>query len=403
MHTIMEHLTVINFGPIPHLHIDIKKVNVFIGEQGVGKSAIAKLLSCCRDLYLYYMIAHKEEDERIMYIFGIYGIQAYFQSNTYIEYHSAGGWILVYKDGRFSISHNKIKNVERLTSYIISKGLEGFCLKVGHKQYSDFSDDEIKEFLNKNFRIVSSHLRTSLYCPAERGIVGTLSRSMASLTLSEIPLPTMLLEFMSFFEKARNEYNSFDIPFLGIKYEYNDSRDIVSARDYSIPLHSASSGIQAILPLLMVIDYCIDRELFCSFTIEEPELNLFPSNQLHLLRTLLKKTNCIKDEDLASWTMTTHSPYLLSALNISLLAGIIIKKFPESESELYNLFPKDYIILPDQIAVYSLDKSNSNYCTDIIDRSTGLIQANYLDSISDVISSDFNKLYKFYINLLRNS
>lgn len=399
----MEHLKVRNFGPIPNLDIDIKKVNVFIGEQGVGKSTIAKLLSCCRDLYLYYLIAHAEKDERIKYIFGIHGIQTYLRMDTYIEYHFYGTWHLLYKDGKFAISNNQHNDIKSLTSYLIRKGLEDICLKVGHKPHTEFSSDEFSEFLDKNFRIASSHLRTSFYCPAERGIVGTLSRSMASLTLSEIPLPLTLLEFMSFFEKARNEYNIYSIPFLGLEYKYKNGEDIVEGKDFSIPLHYASSGIQAILPLLMVIDYCLKHKFFCSFTVEEPELNLFPANQLHLLRALIKKTNEIKDDDFASWTITTHSPYLLSVLNISLLAGIITKKFPERLSQFHDIIPDEYVILPDQIAVYSLDKHQNVYCKSIIDKSTGLIQANYLDSISDVISSEFNKLYKVYINLLRDS
>lgn len=398
----MEHLIVENFGPITKLNIDIRKINVFIGEQGVGKSTIAKLLSCCRDLYLYYLIAHEEKDERIKYIFGIHGIQNYLQENTYIEYRSEGSWHLMFKDRVFSISHDKMSDIKDFTSYIIKKGLEDICLKVGKKPYTEFSNDEFKDFINKNFRIASSHLRTSFYCPAERGIVGTLSRSMASFTLSEIPLPLTLLEFMSFFEKARNEYNIYSIPFLGLEYKYMNGEDIVEGKDFSIPLHYASSGIQAILPLLMVIDYCLAHKFFYSFTVEEPELNLFPTNQLHLLRTLIKKTNEIKDDDFASWTITTHSPYLLSVLNISLLAGIITKKFPERLSQFHNIIPEEYVILPDQIAVYSLDKHENAYCKNIIDKSTGLIQANYLDGISDLISSEFSKLYKVYINLLRD-
>lgn len=398
----MEHLRVRNFGPIPNLDIDIKKVNVFIGEQGVGKSTIAKLLSCCRDLYLYYLIAHAEKDERIKYIFGIHGIQTYLRMDTYIEYHFYGTWHLLYKDGKFTISNDRYNDVKGLTSYLIRKGLEDICLKVGHKPHTEFSNDEFSEFLDKNFRIASSHLRTSFYCPAERGIVGSLSRAMASLTLSEVPLPLTLLEFMSFFEKARSEYNSYNIPFLGLEYKYDNGEDLVSNNEYSIPLRYASSGIQTVIPLLMVIDYCLTHKFFNSFTVEEPELNLFPSNQLHLLRTLIKKTNGSTEDDFASWTITTHSPYLLSVLNISLLAGIITKKFPRELSKLHDVFPKEYIILPNQISVYALDKHSDNYCQSIIDKSTGLIKANYLDSISDVISSEFNVLYKLYINLIKN-
>ena len=36
-------LIVNNFGPIVHVDLDLKNVNVFIGQQATGKSALAKI------------------------------------------------------------------------------------------------------------------------------------------------------------------------------------------------------------------------------------------------------------------------------------------------------------------------------------------------------------------------
>jgi len=58
----MEHLIIRNFGPVTDIDIVLKKINVFIGEQGVGKSTIAKLLSCLRDVSLYDVILTKREN-----------------------------------------------------------------------------------------------------------------------------------------------------------------------------------------------------------------------------------------------------------------------------------------------------------------------------------------------------
>ena len=38
-----KRLIVKNFGPIKEVDIDLKKINVFIGPQGSGKSTIAKI------------------------------------------------------------------------------------------------------------------------------------------------------------------------------------------------------------------------------------------------------------------------------------------------------------------------------------------------------------------------
>jgi predicted ATPase len=40
-------LTVKNFGPIDFVMLDLRHVNVFIGPQASGKSALAKLFTVC--------------------------------------------------------------------------------------------------------------------------------------------------------------------------------------------------------------------------------------------------------------------------------------------------------------------------------------------------------------------
>ncbi len=41
----MERLIVKNFGAIKNIELELKKLTVFIGETGAGKSTIAKLVS----------------------------------------------------------------------------------------------------------------------------------------------------------------------------------------------------------------------------------------------------------------------------------------------------------------------------------------------------------------------
>lgn len=400
----MEHLLVHNFGPISNLDIDIRKVNVFIGEQGVGKSTIAKLLSCCRDVYLYYLISTGDENNLAMTIFGNYGIRHCFGEDTYIEYKSAFGLWLKYCEGAFSVSWDGLSSraMNKKIFNMVCNCLADTCVKLGYK-LSEESSQADKDFIANNFQVVCSNLRTSFYCPAERGIVGVLSKSMATLALNDVPLPRTLLEFMSFFEKARNEYQKYDIPFLNIKYSYSGGEDMISDNNSTVELKNASSGVQSILPLLMVIDYCLDKRYFGSFTVEEPELNLFPTNQMHLLRSLISKTN-VTHSALDSWTITTHSPYMLSVLNISLLGGIISERFPEGAEALNGHLALDYIIRPGDIAVYALDGAKTGSCChNLINESTGLIEANYLDSVSETMASEFNSLYKVYVNLLKSS
>ncbi|MDE5883193.1 MAG: ATP-binding protein, partial [Muribaculaceae bacterium] len=283
----MEYLKLHNFGPISDLDITLKKVNIFIGEQGVGKSTLAKLLSCCRDFVLYYVIVHNMGEKLIKHIFSTYGIHTYFKEDTYIEYYDSDGIKLNYKNGRFSLSHKTYDEI-KIIKYVDQLVIHGVEIAYGKLigGIGGLTQEDVDKILKDNSRIIFSNLRTSFYCPAERGIAGVLSNSLATLLLSETPLPQPLIEYMSFFEKARKEYASFDIPFMHLKYSYEDGKNMVKVDSDSVQLQYASSGIQSILPLLMVIEYCLQKNYFSSFTIEEPELNLFPTNQFHLLQTL---------------------------------------------------------------------------------------------------------------------
>jgi len=44
----MEKLSIRNLGPVVNADIDLKRINVFIGPQGSGKSTIAKVISAYR-------------------------------------------------------------------------------------------------------------------------------------------------------------------------------------------------------------------------------------------------------------------------------------------------------------------------------------------------------------------
>ncbi len=400
----MEHLIIRNFGPITDIDIVLKKLNVFIGEQGVGKSTIAKLLSCLRDVSLYNAVMDNRNDV-VRRIFSIYGIQDYFKADTYIEYFDGNEFTVKYKDKKFDIlsSEKDRKKLHIFIGRVMNQCLKGTLENLG-VETSNLKKDELANLMAKHHDVLASNLRLSFYCPAERGIVGALSNSMVSLMVAQVPLPGALMEYMSFFEKAKNHFKTYDLPFLHSRYVLKDGKDKIVCANGDIELCYASSGMQSIIPLLMVIDYCVSENYFQSFTIEEPELNLFPSNQLELLRQILAKTNTEKCK-VGTWTLTTHSPYILSILNISLLGGIILDKYPDTVGELTEKLPADYIVRPDEIAVYSLGRSEdgTSDCRDIIDKSTGLIQANYLDSVSDILSGEFNGLYRFYLSQMRKS
>jgi hypothetical protein len=89
--------------------------------------------------------------------------------------------------------------------------------------------------------------------------------------------------------------------------------------------------------------------------------------------------------------ITTHSPYILTSFNNLMYAGELEKKFDEKQkAELYKIIPKELIIDPKSVSAYSLefDKPLQN----LINPETNLIDANLIDSVSDDIAIEFDKL-----------
>ena len=364
----MDRIRIHNFGPVKDVDIELSKLMVFIGPQGSGKSTIAKLLTIFSDVYWWIALCNNNNP---LSEFKEMGIARYFASDTYIEYHGRNEVNIAYRDGTFGIAVNGYTKEETLE----------YCTRL------------IGQSAN-----VQDNLRFACYIPAERNMAGVVSASLANLVLSKIPLPNTLLEYMSLFERAKNHYSSYDASFLGVRYDKDRGHDCISVLDNAekhLPLEECSSGIQSALPMLMVSDYACEDKCFDTFVVEEPEQNLFPSNQREVLNRLISIAN---REECKYMIVNTHSPYLLSALNVSMLAAKIAN--PNGFGEVIDeIVPPQFQIDSSNVSVFSL--GDETYCKSIIDDKTGLISVNYLDVVSDSISSDFNRLYQIYLNTLQ--
>lgn len=393
----MNYLKIKNFGPVKDATIELKPFLVLIGSQGTGKSTIAKLLSIFQD-YLWY-IALLQENENINVPFIEYGISKYFNKNTYFEYN-CNDISITYKDDKFNLEHKRFNNKENFQSFcgnIIAEKISGLRIKLGFP-----AEQPIETFIEKNFPFIKNYCATALYIPSERNIAGTFSNALASMIVANIPIAPLLVRYISYFERARNEFPEYTLPIMGgIVYKYNEKEEgiVISQGDDNkiLPLSQCSSGLQSLLPMMMILDYCIREEMFDSYVIEEPEQNIFPDNQLAVLRYIISKMKVRSNT--VSHIITTHSPYLLSGINLSLMAGQVAQ-CKEYSDEVSNILPVEYHLAPGSVAAYALGDTD-NYCKDIINTQTGTIDQNYLDTTSTVIGQEFSKLYKLYIKTLR--
>ena len=132
-----------------------------------------------------------------------------------------------------------------------------------------------------------------------------------------------------------------------------------------------------------------------AFIIEEPEQNLFPQTQLDLMEDIISCCNNERHPSVA--IITTHSPYVLSAINILMFAGKLVTMGVNPE-EFSDTVPSNCIIAPEEVEVYAVKDGT---CHSIKEPNTGLINQNDLDSASEYNASLFDRLYRLYVSRIQ--
>ena len=389
-----EKLEIRNFGPISNVVLTIFPLTIFIGDQGSGKSTISKLLTICRDIRWRHDILDGNKVS-VLRPFKEFSIDEFFSEDTYFSYKedtdSDTSDFIIYENGAFDYKmggvNDRIEAKKRL-EYLIVETANSLAKRTGNEKLED-TDSYTRKLLRANTRM-------GLYLPAERNIVGVLSQSLASIILNKIPFPDVILEFMSIFEKAKKEFPTFEVPFLNARFmeKEGNNRIFLPACNKEISFNACSSGLQSTLPMMMVIDYSRITDCFDSFVVEEPEQNLFPKNQRELMFYFASKLNNSK----CNFVLTTHSPYLLSCLNVQLLASKLYT-IDGYKNEVEKIIKKECIVNSKDVAVYSLGPKDNDsvYCRSLISKTTGLVSINELDVVSEYIGDDYDRLYSLYL------
>lgn len=399
-----ERLIVKSFGPVKDLDIIFKKVTLFIGDQGTGKSCLAKLFSMFKwtEKVLSqkkYKLSYFEQYNRFKTkLCAYHRIESFIYENSYIKFEG-NLYDFLYENGNFSVTEK-----------------------------------------NRDIKGISK----VMYVPAERSIVSVAENK--SKLLKE--LPDSSETFSDEFVNAKKLFQSgYNLPFEGLRFEYDSLNDTgwIHGANYKVRLINASSGIQSSLPMCIVSEYLSSkisdkeevklskeekdklekrvaeimqneeysdsikdmmiRQLSYANRydrliniVEEPELNLFPRSQMEVLKSLVLN-NASSDENML--VFTTHSPYSLAIINTMIMGA---KAYANANEELRNqiesILPVKYQINDDDIAAYRLSSSEEIYCQSVINPNTGLITKNELDSASDDIMRVFNSLYQCYAKTL---
>ena len=121
--------------------------------------------------------------------------------------------------------------------------------------------------------------------------------------------------------------------------------------------------------------------------IEEPEAHLFPSAQASLVSLFASIAQDTRPN--ISIVLTTHSPYILSKFNNLIMAGRLSKK-RALRASVEKIIKPPFWVKEGNIRAYSIENGGT---TNIID-SSGLINGEYLDRVSELIGREFDELLR---------
>jgi hypothetical protein len=186
---------------------------------------------------------------------------------------------------------------------------------------------------------------------------------------------------------------------FGGEIRYERYSEYVECRDgRKIPFSALSSGQQELLPMWSLMDYFGQLDERRSYRqnslrlsgnellyIEEPEAHLFPSAQSLLMEFMIGSVASPRTR--RSILMTTHSPYIMSKLNVFLKAGSLGRR-KRNSADVAKVVPRECWIDEDDVLAVAIQ---SGKLQNLID-GDGLVDAHYLDSISESISKQFSDL-----------
>lgn len=380
----MASLHIKSFGPIvDSTKIELTPLMVLIGRQSAGKSTFMKVLCFCRWIEKKIMVSTDDMvNQYTHYNRFVKELKQFYRLND--EYFT-DDTELMYDGDNITIEY---------------KGVNGNA-KIVRK----------KSFTEKRFNTKLS------YIPAERNLISAIQNVDKTYKATE---RDVLFNFIYEWDEAKSPYTS-EHPYKlaatgGFSYVNKSGADMLVREDgVETPAFYASSGIQSVMPMDVMANYITERvgknaslsmherneisntdnghsyrrleyqsaQLF----VEEPEQNLYPESQklvvMSLVRSLKKALENGSEQSTA--VVTTHSPYVMSVVNVLLTAAIVEEKGLEQ-----TVVDKDCILPSKAISGYYIDEKG--VFKNIMDSEIPMLSGNDLDGVSDWVDESIGKL-----------
>ncbi len=354
-----ETLYIENFLVIKKAELQLNKITLLIGPQASGKSLIAKLCYFFKSIPYHVSRAvtlqKKEQNMKSMILKDFYEIfpDYAWQEEEFLIYYQSTDYQVELKKSKaekhaqLSLQYDSEKNYDEIKNEFSENLKEAIPSDMIHEGY-DVKDIPI--MLDRIMQI-SGYQHTysnNFFIPAARSFFANLQNSIFNFMAHDIDIDPFVKKFGSFYEVCKQKHKQNEYPDQNMKtlmnlmsdviqghYQNIDDQDWIIQNNRKVNLAQASSGQQEALPLLLtlatyIVGHSQKNKLFF---IEEPEAHLFPEAQSKVMAFF----SHLYAEYQTRFFLTSHSPYILSALNNHILAAEIVeagKMAPEKFTEL---------------------------------------------------------------------
>ena len=437
----MQKIEIKYLGPVQELEMDIKDFNLLIGEQATGKSTVAKAIYFFRiikstltdylcqvyDTALYngndvsdgFNKVLKKELKSIF--ISLFGYSWDLDKRLYLKYEYASGiWIDVKlnKNGKrkyISVRYSPkltqtLKDLEKEALELFEQKPETTTISLAYASKERLRNyDNFKNSVNKIF----DDYKETYYIPAGRSMLTLLVNNRSLLENDNLDLITR--QFMQvidnihrvFEDGIRNVHKRYPdgerrfdvtktaemlISDLKGDYLYNAGKEYIVVEDEEehsekIPINFASSGQQEVLWLLNQLYILMLKKEKAFVIIEEPEAHLYPSLQSKVVEFISYFANINN----SSILITTHSPYILTSVNMLYCAGKVIEKNSTYSKKVYDIIDSNCEIDPQKVTALKINKDKS--ILNLINEELQELNTEMIDEISDSVNEKYMELY----------
>ena len=404
----MATIQIKNLGPIKDTGlINLTDVLLVIGRQSSGKSTFMKVLCFCRWI-----------EKKIMTSFDN-TIQAYTHNKRFTR---------------------ELKQFHRIDEMYFKEGTE--IIYDGDMVTISLTGVDQNAKINRKLEAWEDRYNSKLsYIPAERNLVSAVQNINDTYKAKE---RDSIFNFIQEWYEAKDTYGSDNKLNLSLtdyfKYYSDKGLDyVVLPNGKPITSFYASSGVQSIMPIDVMTDYIMgvvgkvvkfsmtdlmnrlmesldtdvrneivhgahevtEEELApirekmkyqsAQLFIEEPEQNLYPDAQRKLVQNLIRHLKAVKSigKHHSMVVLTTHSPYVLSTLNVLMADAAAVEKKPGDE-RLKDVVDESTLLPTDAFSAYFINKDG--VFEDIKDMEIPMLSGIDLDSVSDWVDEHVGRI-----------